>query len=79
MGQLWSPRWVVGRVASTVNMIIFGGLAIGSWVWGHVADAIGIAPALALSGAIMLVLPLLGLLFPLPRHEDAPDHSVPAA
>jgi MFS family permease len=71
-GQLWSPRNVVGRVAATINMVIYGALAIGSWLWGHVADAIGLAEALALSGGLMVALPLLGLLLPLPRHEDAP-------
>jgi predicted MFS family arabinose efflux permease len=60
-------------VAATINMVIYGGLAIGSWLWGHAADTIGIAPALALSGAAMMVLPLLGAILPLPRHEDAPE------
>jgi MFS family permease len=74
-GQLWSPRAVVGRVAATINMVIYGGLAVGSWLWGHAADAIGLAPALALSGGAMVALPLLGLALPLPRHEDAPEHK----
>jgi len=72
-GQLWSPRPVVGRVAATINMVVYGGLALGSWAWGHVVDAAGIAPALAASGTAMLLLPLLGLAYPLPRHEDAPE------
>ncbi len=71
-GQLWSPRPVVGRVAATINMVIYGGLAIGSWLWGHAVEAIGLAPALAVSGGAMVMLPLLGVLLPLPRHEDAP-------
>lgn len=74
-GQLWSPRAVVGRVAATINTVIYGGLALGSWLWGHVADAIGLADALALSGAGMVILVLLGLALPLPRHEDAPAHA----
>ena len=71
-GQLWSPRAIVGRIAATINMIIYGGLAIGSWAWGHIADAVGLADAVALSGAMMVVLLLLGVVLPLPRHEDAP-------
>ncbi len=73
-GQLWSPRPVVGRVAATINMVIYGGIALGSWLWGYAADAIGLAEALAVSGGVMVVLPLLGVVLPLPRHEDAPAH-----
>jgi len=76
-GQIWSPRWVVGRVAATINATIFGGLALGSWVWGHVAEAIGLAPAIAASGALMIVLPLIGLFLPLPRNEDANPDAMP--
>jgi MFS family permease len=73
-GQLWSPRAIVGRVAATINMVVFGGLALGSWLWGHAADTFGLAQTMALSGGLMVVLPLLGLILPLPRHEDAPAH-----
>lgn len=73
-GQLWSPRWVVGRVAATINAVIFGGLATGSWLWGHVAEAIGLAQTIAVCGGVMILLPLIGLVLPLPRNEDAnPD------
>jgi MFS family permease len=73
-GQLWSPRPVVGRVAATINMVIYGGIALGSWLWGHAVGAIGLPEALAVSGGAMVLLPLLGLILPLPRHEDAPAH-----
>ena len=73
-GQIWSPRWVVGRVASTITTVIFGGMAIGAWGWGHAAEAFGLAPAIAASGLLMILLPLLGVVLPLPRNEDAhPD------
>jgi MFS family permease len=68
-GQIWSPRWVVGRVAATINSVMFGGIALGSWVWGHVTDELGIASAIGLSGLAMVALPLLGLYFRLPGHE----------
>jgi predicted MFS family arabinose efflux permease len=76
-GQMWSPRWVVGRVAATINATIFGGLALGSWIWGHVAEAIGLAPVIAASGLLMIVLPLVGLIIPLPRNEDADPAAMP--
>lgn len=76
-GQIWSPRWIVGRVAATINAVVFGGLAIGSWLWGHVAETIGLAPAIATSGALMVLLPLIGVALPLPRNEDADPDTMP--
>ncbi|WP_126172507.1 MFS transporter [Altericroceibacterium xinjiangense] len=68
-GQLWSPREVVGRIVALVSSLTFGGIALGSWLWGHFAETHGVAAALAASGAGMIVLPLIGLLFPMPAHE----------
>jgi hypothetical protein len=55
------------------SAVTFGGLALGSWLWGHFAEANGVAGALMASGGAMLVLPVLGLLLPMPAHE-APQH-----
>ena len=68
-GQLWAPREVVGRIVALVSSLTFGGIAVGSWLWGHVAEAQGVAAALMLSGGVMLVLPLIGLLIPMPDQE----------
>jgi MFS family permease len=70
-GQLWAPRAIVGRVTATVSSVTFGGIALGSWLWGHVAGWAGVGTAIAASGALMLVLPLIGLWLPMPRHEHA--------
>lgn len=68
-GQMWSPRELVGRVTAMVSSLTFGGIALGSWLWGHFAQVHGVAAALMVSGAAMVVLPLIGLVFPMPRHE----------
>ena len=70
-GQLWSPRAIVGRITAMVSSLTFGGIALGSWLWGHFAEDHGVAMALTASGAGMVVLPLLGLLLPMPAHEGA--------
>ena len=70
-GQLWSPREIVGRITAMVSSLTFGGIALGSWLWGHFAEGHGVAMALTASGAGMIVLPLLGLLLPMPAHEEA--------
>lgn len=70
-GQLWSPRPLVGRITAMVSSLTFGGIALGSWLWGHFAESHGVAMAIMASGTGMIVLPLIGLLFPMPRHEAA--------
>ena len=67
-GQLWATRAVVGRVSSMISGVTFGGIALGSWLWGHFGDSFGIANAFMASGGLMIALPLLGLLLPMPAH-----------
>lgn len=67
--QLWAPRHAVGRIVAMASALTFGGLALGSWLWGHVAQDFGVATALGASGAVMIALPLLGRLLPMPAHE----------
>jgi MFS family permease len=73
-GQMWAPREVVGRVVAIVSSLTFGGIALGSWLWGHFAEGYGVAAALICSGTGMIVLPLIGLLLPMPAHE-APSNG----
>ena len=40
--QLSTPRWVVGRALSLYQTATFGGMALGSWIWGVVAEAHGV-------------------------------------
>jgi len=68
-GQMWSPRPLVGRITAMVSSLTFGGIALGSWLWGHFAEGHGVAAALIASGCGMIILPVIGLVFPMPRHE----------
>jgi len=73
--QLSAPRWVAGRSLAAFQASIAGGVAIGSWIWGHVADLSGVAPSMLISSAAMLVSPLFGLFLRMPsvgtQIEDA--------
>src|SRR6516164_8638131 len=73
--QLSAPRWVAGRSLAAFQASIAGGIAVGSWGWGHLTDAAGVERALLVAAALMLLSPLLGLLLPMPRigarDEDA--------
>jgi predicted MFS family arabinose efflux permease len=65
--QLSAPRWVAGRSLAAFQASIAGGIAIGSWGWGHLTDAAGVETALLVSGGLMFLSPLLGLWLKMPR------------
>lgn len=65
--QLSAPRWVTGRSLAAYQAAISGGIAIGSWGWGHLTDAAGVEVALLVSAGLMLLSPLLGLFLQMPR------------
>jgi len=58
--QLAAPRWVAGRALAAYQASISGGVAIGSWVWGNVADAVGTSMAMLGSGLLMAAFISLG-------------------
>jgi MFS family permease len=67
--QMATPRWVVGRVLSVYQTATFGGIALGSWIWGVVADAHGAETALIAASIAMLAGAAIGLLLPLPQQQ----------
>jgi predicted MFS family arabinose efflux permease len=71
--QLSVPRWVVGRSLAAYHAASTGGIAIGSWGWGHLADAAGVETALLAAGALMVASTLIGVWMRMPhvRLQDA--------
>jgi MFS family permease len=67
--QTSSPRWVVGRTVAIYQMVTFGGLSIGSWLSGVVANNLGLEICLVSSGALMAISVLLGRKLPLRQPE----------
>ncbi|PTW49484.1 putative MFS family arabinose efflux permease [Rhodovulum kholense] len=65
--QLSTPRWVVGRALSLYQTCTFGGMATGSFLWGHVAGRAGLAEALWAAAAVLVLGALVGLRLPLPN------------
>lgn len=65
--QLSTPRWVVGRALSIYQTATFGGIALGSWIWGIVAETHGVEMALIAAAISMLAGSALGFLAPLPQ------------
>jgi len=75
--QLSAPRWVAGRSLAAFQASIAGGIAVGSWGWGHLTDLYGVEAALLVSAGLMLLSPLLGIWLRMPRvgarNEDATE------
>ena len=75
--QLSAPRWVAGRSLAAFQASIAGGIAVGSWGWGHLTDIAGVEIALLVSAGMMLLSPLLGIWLRMPpvgaRNEDATE------
>ena len=75
--QLSAPRWVAGRSLAAFQASIAGGIAIGSWGWGHLTDIAGVETALLVSSGLMFLSPLLGLWLRMPpigaRNEAASE------
>ena len=67
--QLSAPRWVVGRALSLSQMGAFGGMAVGSWVWGRATLHFGPEQALLLASAALLIGAAIGLRYALPPLE----------
>jgi MFS family permease len=59
--QMSTPRWVVGRALSLYQTATFGGMALGSWIWGVIAENHGAGEALLASAALMIAGAALGL------------------
>ncbi|WP_133000138.1 MFS transporter [Luteimonas arsenica] len=68
--QLSAPRWVVARALSLYQMAAFGGMALGSWLWGFVADHGDVRTALLAAALVMVACALLGLWMPLAKLAD---------
>nr|WP_037491837.1 MFS transporter [Sphingobium indicum] len=85
--QMSAPRWVVARAVSLYQMTAFGGMAIGAWLFGWLAEHHGVVEALYASAAAQFIAAMLGLVWRLPQTGDdnldlqnswrEPDTAVP--
>jgi MFS family permease len=68
--QLSTPRWVVGRALSFYQMFTFGGMALGSWLWGAVVEGYSIELALQAAAGATLVGLAIGFRWPVPASME---------
>lgn len=75
--QLRSPEDILGRCLSIYQAVTFGGMALGAWAWGTVADVASLPTALH-AAAIWLCLTLaLHFFAPMPTREEGRLDAVP--
>ncbi|HEV7374985.1 MAG TPA: MFS transporter, partial [Pyrinomonadaceae bacterium] len=64
------PAWVRARVLAIYLLVFFGGMALGSALWGAVANRIGISAALLYAAAALIVGLAAAYFFPLRIVEE---------
>jgi MFS family permease len=70
------PRWVSGRALAAYQTAIAGGMAVGAWIWGHVAQAFGVSTGLSMAGIGCMLSAGAAIWLRLP---NAPDPAEEAA
>jgi len=77
--QMSSPRWVAARAVATFQIATSGGIAAGSWIWGHTAASVGVGQTLMIAGVLLLTSPLLSLVLRIPQAAQAQPEVVGTA
>ncbi len=63
--QMSAPRWVVARAVALYQMVAFGGMAGGAWLFGTMAEDHGVVTALYGAAAVQFASALIGYARPL--------------
>jgi MFS family permease len=74
--QMAAPRWVAARTLAAYQAAIAGGVAIGSWVWGNVAQHAGVTAALLVSAFVMAITAGMGRWLRIPAAEGVDREPV---
>jgi len=68
--QMRAPEAILARCLSLYQAVAFGGMALGAWLWGSLADRFGLVVSVRLA-AVWLTLTLLMRLFaPMPTRDE---------
>lgn len=67
--QVSAPRWVVGRMLALYQATAFGGMAVGSWMWGQLTELSSLPAALTAAGALLAATVIVARRWPLHATE----------
>lgn len=76
--QLVAPRWVSGRALAAFQASISGGVAVGAWLWGATAKAMGVSDALIIAGFALALSALLGRWMRMPQVKGPSEQTLEA-
>lgn len=68
--QLRSPEALLARCMAIYQAVAFGGMALGAWIWGTLADRLGLQTALRLAACWLLLTLILRLVAPMPARDE---------
>jgi MFS family permease len=77
--QLTLPQWVRSRGAATYILVFMGTMAIGSYLWGAVAQAVGTPLALTMTAGLLVLVAASVPLLPLHASTGHIDRTVDLA
>ena len=75
--QLRSPEDILGRCLSLYQAVTFGGMAIGAWAWGTLADVYSLTTAMYAAAAWLGMTLVLHFVAPMPTREEGRVDAVP--
>lgn len=75
--QLRSPEDILGRCLSIYQAVTFGGMALGAWTWGTVADVASLQTALHAAAIWLGVTLTMHFFAPMPTREEGRIDAVP--
>ena len=68
--QMSAPRWVLARAVALYQMTAFGGMALGAWLFGWLAEHMGVVTSLYVAAGVQFVAAMVGLFLPLSQTGD---------
>lgn len=74
--QMSVPRWVTGRALAAYQSAIAGGIAVGSWFWGKVAEAENVSIALLVAAGLLALSVGLKVIWPIPDVDDSDKNTI---
>jgi MFS family permease len=68
--QMRAPEAILARCLSIYQSVAFGGMALGAWAWGALADRVGLAPTLQLAALWLALTLVMRLIAPMPARDE---------
>lgn len=68
--QMSAPRWVLARAVALYQMMAFGGMALGAWLFGWLAEHYGVTTSLHIAAVAQIAAAAIGLARPLSQTGD---------